>query len=253
MLLAYGRRVVFRVQQVNHYSLLPPVALRREMTSAKKSTAKVPASTSANLPVKAPWSGKNRARKMASEPDSGIRDTQEVLQSITIQQSGSRKGKCCGPQQFRFDIGAKTRDDIHSEVDVEQAARQLYDRIRLLNPARSLTKDHARRLIKTYGPVMVERGLGVLARRDNIRNPAGFLLTYLRSESREKLPEKPQVNQVRNREESKKGCGSQQSEWQAKSVVDAGLDALELHHQQWVEKIKNSPYARMYESVFEPA
>jgi hypothetical protein len=48
--------------------------------------------------------------------------------------------------------------------------------------APGLSRANARRLIEQYGAAAVERGLNLMRGRHNITNPAGFIITLLRSE-----------------------------------------------------------------------
>jgi len=50
--------------------------------------------------------------------------------------------------------------------------------------ASALSLANARRLVAEYGVRMVQRALGVVASRTNIRSVAGFVVSWLRSETR---------------------------------------------------------------------
>ena len=68
----------------------------------------------------------------------------------------------------------------------EGLAQRVYTAINLLKvqEARHMSQATARRLIDRYGVALVEEAVAVVQQRKNIRNPAGFLETYLRSASR---------------------------------------------------------------------
>ncbi|MBZ0294313.1 MAG: hypothetical protein K8L99_17245, partial [Anaerolineae bacterium] len=70
--------------------------------------------------------------------------------------------------------------------DAEYMAQKLYAQMREKSTdAKGLiSRAAARRLVTTYGMYLVGQGLAVIARRKNITNPTGFLITWLRSESR---------------------------------------------------------------------
>jgi Bifunctional DNA primase/polymerase, N-terminal len=61
-------------------------------------------------------------------------------------------------------------------------ADRLYEAIRAINPDRALARALAYEQVQKYGVKLVEWMLGQLSERTNIANPAGFVITVLRSE-----------------------------------------------------------------------
>jgi len=60
----------------------------------------------------------------------------------------------------------------------------LYATLREINPDKSITKRLAKQWVKAYGVEAIEHGLGMLRRKTDVRNPAGYLRTILRVEAR---------------------------------------------------------------------
>jgi len=60
----------------------------------------------------------------------------------------------------------------------------LYATLREMNPDKSITKRLAKQWVKAYGVDAIERSLGMLKRKTDVRNPAGYLRTILRIEAR---------------------------------------------------------------------
>ncbi len=61
-------------------------------------------------------------------------------------------------------------------------ADRLYEAVRAINPDRALARGLAYEHVQKYGVKLVEWMLGQLSERTNIANPAGFVITVLRSE-----------------------------------------------------------------------
>jgi hypothetical protein len=106
--------------------------------------------------------------------------------------------------------------------DHDDFAEVLYDTLRRMNPERSITRKCAGNLVRTYGRSLVGRGLRVLASRQNIHNPAGFLRTWLRCE-------KPSVGKKSAPAHKRRKASSEHSD---------NLTA------DWVERLRQSPYAQ---------
>jgi hypothetical protein len=250
MLLGHGRKVVFRMQRSNHYSTTPPLRQHAPIASKTK--------------LRAPWAGKSRRKNVRSDQSDASQDTADgvtiadqqetkMLRAATIPADAETE-KCCGPQQFapgqqRHHIATVVQQD-----DPEVAARmadRVYTQIRAIKPERALTRRKAATLVETYGCALVAQGMRVLVSRQNIRNPAGFLMSWLRSESAHKQPSaQKQVASgesakmlrpatIRTDAETKKCCGPQQFPTK-ESMFEAGLIALEVHHQQWLKHLQQS-------------
>lgn len=70
-----------------------------------------------------------------------------------------------------------------SESRAEALAKRLYRAVWdcAVNEKSRLSQVNARQLVDTYGEVLIKRVLGVLKYRQNINNPAGFVVVWLRS------------------------------------------------------------------------
>lgn len=70
-----------------------------------------------------------------------------------------------------------------SDSRAEALAKRLYRAVwdRAVNEKSRLSKVNARQLVETYGETLIKRALGVLKYRQNINNPAGFIIVWLRS------------------------------------------------------------------------
>jgi hypothetical protein len=63
-------------------------------------------------------------------------------------------------------------------------AERLYTTLRGMCADKSITKRLARQWVKDYGTQAIERGIAMLSRKTDVRNPAGYLRTVLRVEAR---------------------------------------------------------------------
>ncbi len=82
---------------------------------------------------------------------------------------------------------SRLRDGSNSSAGVAQQTTQqvvvkLMDVTRSINPDHAIAKSQARDLVNGYGKKAVMRAISVVQSRDNITNPTGFIITYLRSE-----------------------------------------------------------------------
>lgn len=115
------------------------------------------------------------------------------------------------------------RDSYPVQTDSHEIASckdMLYKQLRELNPQKSMTRKKAAELVERYGVDRVKRGLRVVLGRRNLRNPAGFLVVWLRCEDPSvKLP---------TRSRHKRST--------------PGVD-------DWLDRLKRSPYARFFENA----
>lgn len=81
------------------------------------------------------------------------------------------------PERRNVTNGDKTTVFTGDEGAVVEA---LYMTLRSLNPARALTRKKAASLVATYGAARVEHGRRLIERKRGLRNPAGYLLAWLR-------------------------------------------------------------------------
>ena len=70
-----------------------------------------------------------------------------------------------------------------SDSRAEYLATRLYQAIseKATQEKSRLSQANARKLVDEYGETLIRRGLGVLKHRQNIKNPAGFMIVWLRS------------------------------------------------------------------------
>jgi hypothetical protein len=94
----------------------------------------------------------------------------------------------------------------------QQLANRVYATVRRRTPGHALTRGLAFRLVHEHGETTIERALDLLSERSNVYNAAGFLLTVLGRRSSQSQP-----------------------------------PVAEESHADWVEKLRQSPYAAFYE------
>jgi hypothetical protein len=68
----------------------------------------------------------------------------------------------------------------------KEATQRLFEAVRKYNPDRALSQTKARELVREYGIGAVMEALHILQSRQQVRNPAGFVITVLRSEAKRK-------------------------------------------------------------------
>lgn len=73
----------------------------------------------------------------------------------------------------------QTLSDSRAEALAKRLYRAVWDRA--VNEKSRLSQVNARQLVETYGEALIKRALGVLKYRQNINNPAGFVVVWLRS------------------------------------------------------------------------
>jgi hypothetical protein len=68
----------------------------------------------------------------------------------------------------------------------ERLAQRVYNRVNTLtsDPTKRFSQANARKLVDQYGPQLVKEGLKRITRDSRIVKPAGWLVTFLRSESK---------------------------------------------------------------------
>lgn len=155
-LLARGHRLVFRVQEANHYAPMwtEAAALPEDAPSAPAESfpayrvyPAIPADVS-DIPAR-PRPGRERPYPAASPT---AKQTAPAAAVSLPEESG-------------------------------HIVQQLYESLRALNPRYSLTRSAAAALVTHYGAALVMRGLSIVKGRRGITNPAGFLRVWLRGEA----------------------------------------------------------------------
>lgn len=105
----------------------------------------------------------------------------EVLQDVKIEIA--KKIYKWRPQAKRY--YRQTLPDSRQEYWAQKLYETIWERAEGENSR--LSKENARRAIDQYGVNLVTRVLQVLCQRKNIHNPAGFVVTWLRSTAKEML------------------------------------------------------------------
>ena len=161
MLLMVGQKPVFRTQSVNHYRM--PVAVERgNNTEAHNAESVSVYGACGNAAPEVCSTPPEPAASGTEKPEAVIRSRPSLIEQVrSVKQLAQER-----------DFGTAA---------VDQAAIAIYETLRQLNPQRSLTRKRCLELVQQYGARLVDRGLGELRRRRNIRNPAGFLVVWLRS------------------------------------------------------------------------
>ena len=103
-------------------------------------------------------------------------------------------------------------------------AERLYRLLRARNPERSMTRRNVQRLVETYDELLIERGMKLLRMRRDIRNPAGFITAWLRSQV--------------ERKQAIQSVASDTSDWDVDPV-----DLMMAQHEAWLKSLRESPYA----------
>jgi hypothetical protein len=173
MLLGHGRRVVYRSQDANHYSLPSAIAM---MSAKKVSQRKIVFEPKRHKMLCAPWAKIAVSRTVVRSGTSLVADS-----NIPIKPDRQHRETC---------LPLKLESERKSVIDVEKVddrrlalcTEKVYQALKNANPQRSLTRMNAEKLVVEYGVSLVERGLKVMGKRRSIRNPAGFLKVWLRSE-----------------------------------------------------------------------
>lgn len=186
-LLAKGRRVSFLLQQHNHYWVDAPLEILS--VTASESREKRP------NPRFWPISGESTA----GEPSEGLKSPQErpssanwpvavaavmsapvSLQAPVSSPTGEPTGQSMPAKR---ESRRKYRSPL-ADSRLESLAQRLYEMVRALcqEGVRALSLVNARRLVSFYPLRLIHSALNVLKQRASIQNPAGFLVTFLRSE-----------------------------------------------------------------------
>lgn len=190
MLLARGDRIVYKHQEANDYRF-PEIAAENNL-SAAAATAVYPRE---KIDVD------EAVSRAISRITDGISPVDDVLQVGTktrmprIDQPFERR-ECAPVKKPSVEIlnienvRSKSQPDdrdLESESELEKMAERLYEALRAYDSARSITRRCASEWAQTYGEKLIAQGLGVLKNRRGIRNPAGFLKTWLRGEKSRRL------------------------------------------------------------------
>jgi hypothetical protein len=166
-LLALGRRLIYYTQDANHYTL-PPIAQGDEIGTAPEPRAAPPI-------FKMFW-----RRTDSPAPGDPPRSSKSVDPAPSASSSWTIPKATFAPSRSAQSEGRS--------VGAESSADRLYDLLRSINPARSITRALALELVSIYGDRQVDRAIQTLQNRAGIHNPAGFIQTYLRSTSRARYP-----------------------------------------------------------------
>lgn len=189
-LLSRGKRLILRRQLPNHYAVgyseaqsdasqqgVPSINTNDEKPQGTK-TALTPAQDGFKQPLSI-LPAKNPGRPQATAPEDAIKKSENPLSLGYVKPT-----PCAKPPELKHSTVGGNRTIVASSNDIAPLAERLYTIVRDYNPDKSLTRKTAERLVKTYGPRLVKRGIKVLEQRRNIRNPAGFIKVWLHSEAK---------------------------------------------------------------------
>ncbi|MFW5748450.1 MAG: bifunctional DNA primase/polymerase [Chloroflexota bacterium] len=246
MMLARGRRLMLLVQGANHYAAgpVPTAALRHTAADAASAiTATRTVSGRGEVPA---WSARavvNHDRFTVEQGEKAADDVPPPVPRIDPWQPEVRR--------FRRDSNlAPIAPDDSVSHDPATAAEALYAALRRRNPARALTRSAAVALVERCGPALIMRGLRVVEGRDNLRNPAGFLLVWLRGELAGKGVSACAENQIvltqNNSHRRKVTRAAEPSRDLGTAAVEHDSDmpiAVEPGGDDWLDRMRRSPYA----------
>ena len=187
MLLASHRRLTFKRQLINDYRIAAPPPVVAESQAGKivprpaeRPGPELAASRRAKRALGAPWSRTLRAmREKRARAKVNARD--KMAEKVV--RTAARR-----PRPV-YEFWARTLEttgggEAYSKADLrERCAARVCAILRDMDGDHALTKQAATKLVDRYGIKGVERGLATLQSRSNIRNPAGFLIVWLRSEA----------------------------------------------------------------------
>jgi len=171
MLLSHNQTVTYMIQDANLYSTEPLTGydagrFAADFAQVQSEVAKL----ASNQELQAPWSVDYKAQQTRlippqstlspplKEPDLRLQNVPPAPQAKSMQM----------PSDHVVDYGC---------VDL------LHKTLRKLNRDHAMTRQKAHQVVEKYGDHLVRKGLKVLLSRKGVRNPAGFILTWLRSES----------------------------------------------------------------------
>ncbi len=210
-LLAKGRRLLYRQQDVNHYSV---VDTAQDIDSIRDFTLSPQAVQNQNVTsgdIVAIGNISEFERKISTVPIPENKVQKLVPQSATSEiytMSSQTILKPLPPAEISISMDAHKPD----------CAERLYCQLSKLNPQRALTRRRASQLVADYGEVLVEQGLRILRSRRDIHNPSGFMIRWLQGRGR-----------------------NSSDDVRSGSSVDA-----EQQHAAWLKALQESPYAAYF-------
>jgi len=186
-LLAKGRRVSFLLQQHNHYWVDAPPVILPAMASESREKCPIPRflPVSGQVTANKPSEGLKSPEKHPSTRDLPIAAAAVLNPPMPPQVPvSSPVGE---PAAETMPAGRETRRRYRrplTDTRLEALAQRLYETVRALcqEGVRTLSLVNARRLVSFYPLRLIHNALHVLKQRASIQNPAGFLVTFLRSE-----------------------------------------------------------------------
>ena len=163
-LLAKGRRLLYRQQDANHYSV-------RDVSKADSGQLSPAVSENRNVTT-GDNVGSARISTMRFKPQTV--DTQEMPVSTHRDETLSRQ-KSIAPVEISVLMNAPKLD----------CGERLYCQLSRLNPRRALTRKRANELVAEYGEMLVERGMRLIKSRRDLQNPSGYLIRWLQSRAQQ--------------------------------------------------------------------
>ncbi|MEO8610096.1 MAG: hypothetical protein ABI690_19535 [Chloroflexota bacterium] len=175
-LLRQGKKVVYKRQEVNYYwysdeDALPDLSVKSSLpTRPEEPHLRHPGlqPTRDEHPGRSPLSPNPATRPFAA--------AEKPFDSPTSAAVSIRPA---------VQLPSGRNDNPQPPINLEPLAQWLYEALQPIStdPKSALSLATARRLAGTYPRHRIEKGLSLLSQRRNIRNPVGFLITYLRCES----------------------------------------------------------------------
>lgn len=204
-LLAKGRRLLYRQQDVNHYSV---VDVASEIVPVAETTLSPLAVQNQNVTT-GDISG---LRRIPDKPLTLVAQTQKP-EDLTASEKDALQSTCMPLRPTE----KSSADEISISMDAHKpdCVERLYCQLSELNPQRALTRRRASQLVTDYGEVLVEQGLRILRSRRDIQNPSGFLIRWLQGRA-----------------------SHSKNDVQSGSVLDA-----EQQHATWLKALQESAYA----------
>lgn len=221
-LLTQGKRLLYKVQLTNFYAM---PAMLNQSISHSQSTPKSPSPS----PIKAVVSAVKSMLNVTTGDNSDSSQKLPTSQILTPSENSFSAHVETSPKCHHAPNVTTGDNSIASTVSMttnaESLATRIYETLRNLNPDRAITRKNAQSLIEKYSVNLIERGLRVVKAKRGLRNPTGFLMTWLRAQNLE-------LN------------GSQKTS-SPHPIQSTKNDS----HEAWLNRLKESPYLKFIENA----
>lgn len=231
-LLARGRRLIYKIQAANFY-MMPnthsiEISHSQQLTNKQSTASPQPALSLtplfSNVTIGDTSVSQAKPNTLQNSPK-----TQNTISETTVI---TREYV----PSTNVTIGDILTTRCITSPDTEPLATRIYETLRSLNNDRAITRKNAQALIQKYSESLIERGLRVIKAKSDLRNPTGFLLTWLRAQNLQlNGAQKPPLDKLEAHQEYAK---SRQSESTKNDSPD-----------DWLNSIKESPYLKFIENA----